>query len=148
MNATQKQYTIGKLRGAKTRRNETDSGKKSVSLKLITRNCKIQWSILIFQGSLKNWLDILSGYYSREAVFETQMKIHYFMGLDHSKSAHMTAVFCLYSLTCLRARSSNVKNQTDNYVVLRLVFFDPSFCHAIWQLSQHKSKAIGNCAVQ
>ena len=71
---------MGKLRGAKTRRNETDSGKKSVSLKLITRNCKIQWSILIFQRALKNWLDILSGYYYREAVFETQMKIHYFYG--------------------------------------------------------------------
>ena len=68
------------IEGSKHETKRNRLRKESVSLKLITRNCKIQWSILIFQRSLKNWLDILSGYYSREAVFETQMKIHYFYG--------------------------------------------------------------------
>ena len=93
------------------RRNETDSRKKSVNLKLITRNCKIQWSILIFQRSLKNWLDILSGYYSSEAVFETQMKIHYFMGLDHGKSAHgrglLSVFFDLFAHAIFKPQKPN-----------------------------------------
>ena len=53
----------------------------------------------------------------------------------------MAAVFCLHCLTCLRARSSKVKNPTDK-LVLRLVFFDPMFCHAT--LNRHRR--FGNLA--
>ena len=137
----EKQYTKGKLREAKTietKRNRLT--KEKCEFKVTTRYCKIQ---LLFQRgcfpslSTGLWssgelgrgksekafsplpLPFLAMFFhkqracSQATVFQTQMKIRYFLSIylsfssvDHSTVKLLMAVFCLFCLNCLRARSS------------------------------------------
>ena len=133
----------GKLREAKTietKRNRLTEEK--CEFKVTTRYCKIQYknrtifcpAIIperLFSQPVNRSLVLpfLAMFFHKEracsqaTVFQTQMKIRYFLSIylsfssvDHSTVKLLMAVFCLFCLNCLRARSSNVKNPTDNPV--------------------------------